>query len=411
MISRIAQLPPTLPLPTLGAVARGFQAAVHRSAHAGRLEREVGLQYPDTPVVSFATGRAALATAIRIALRATGRSRVVLPAYTSFSVAAAAAAARARVRLCDLDPTTLDFDRDDLRACVDENTAAVVLGNLYGYPSRVDDLEWLRDRGVILIDDAAQAFGATDRGAPVGGRGDMGVLSFGRGKCVSTGDGGALLIQTAELAEVARERRPVESRGLQLCLLALAIWLSRSATAFGLLSRVPGANIGASVYDPDFEVLGLPPAADGLATDLIETARRHGATRSRVAHMWMKALAGNRAVTLPVADAHSRPAYLRFPLLASDREARERLAARLARVGFRFVRSYPTALGAIEAFRRAHCEDRATPAADRIADTVIALPCHVGVTARDIQRAAHALRVPGHSRLGRTRPASLRPVG
>ncbi len=411
MISRIAQKPPSLPLPTLGVVARGFQAAVRRSSHAGRLEREVSLLFPDTPVVSFATGRAALASAIRIALRVTGRRRVVLPAYTSYSVAAAAAAADARVCLCDLDPTTLDFDRDDLRKCVDGDTAAVVLGNLFGYPSRVDDLGWLRDRGVIVIDDAAQAVGALDRGLPVGGRGDLGILSFGRGKCVSTGDGGVLLVQRADLQPLPAERRPAQSRGLRLCLMALAIWLSRSSIAFGLLSRVPGANIGASIYDPHFELRALPPSADGLAFNLAEAVRRHQDTRARVARMWMTALRGNRVVTWPASDSSTRPAYLRLPLFASDAETRERLVACLSETGFRFVRSYPTALGGIKQFRHAHCEDRATPAADGIADKLIALPCHAGVTPRDIGRAVRVLHDPEVSRLGSTRPASLRTVG
>ncbi len=108
--------------------------------------------------------------------------------------------------------------------------------------------------------------------------------------------------------------------------------------------------------------------------------------------MWTEALKNNGEVRAVTPDADSEPAYLRLPVFAEDRRAREHLAARLSRVGLPFVRSYPTALGRIPEFAQAHCEDRPTPAADRIADTVIALPCHARVAPRDVERALGAFR-------------------
>jgi dTDP-4-amino-4,6-dideoxygalactose transaminase len=376
----------------LGALTRGIAAIVRPGAFRGRLERELRTLYPRTDPVPFASGRAALATAIILAMRATGRRVVVLPAYTSYSVAAAAAMAGARVRLCDLDPDTLDFDRDDLRDCVDDNVAAVVLGNLYGYPSAIGDLRWVRERGVLLIDDAAQALGALDFGEPVGGRADLGVLSFGRGKCVTTGDGGALLVHDADLhAHFSNNGQLPPSRGLQQMLYATAVKLSSSLTVFGMLSRLPGARIGESVFEPEFEIRSAPASVDGLASDLPSAVWQQREMRTAVAELWTASLRDSRTVRLVTPREQSQPSYLRFPVLTSDSHTRERLIERLARRGFTYVKSYPTTLGQIEAFRRGWCDGRSTPKAEWFAERVIALPCHARVSPRRVRWAVKAL--------------------
>jgi dTDP-4-amino-4,6-dideoxygalactose transaminase len=86
----------------------------------------------------------------------------------------------------------------------------------------------------------------------------------------------------------------------------------------------------------------------------------------------------------------TEPAYLRFPVIARDREAREGMAAALARCGLPYVRSYPTTLGGIAAFRP-WCEERPTPRADALADRLLALPCHAGVPAARVRRAVAVL--------------------
>ncbi len=291
------------------------------------------------------------------------------------------------MRLCDLDPATLDFDRSDLRECVDRTVAAVILGNLYGYPSRIDDIDWVRESGALLIDDAAQALGARDRSRPLGSRGHLGVLSFGRGKCVTTGDGGALLINDEKLRRFVDGVRPGPAgRGLGNWLVALAVRLSSSRLAFGLLSRVPGTRIAESRYEPEFAFASASASARGLACDLARAAVGQLEIRRRVAGYWRDALRASRSLRPLDVSPEVDPAYLRFPVFTADRVRRDALVKALAGSGFSFVRSYPTTLGRIEDFRRAHCEDRPTPGAESISDTVITLPCHARVTKADVRR-------------------------
>jgi dTDP-4-amino-4,6-dideoxygalactose transaminase len=389
---RIARIPPTLAVPSVGALGRGCAGLIYPALYRGCLERELNAMFPQSVPIGFASGRAALATALIVAMRATGRRVVVLPAYTSFSVAAAAAVAGARVRLCDLDPTTLDFDRDDLAACVDEQTAAVVLGNLYGYPSDVADLDWVAGRGALLIDDAAQALGAWDRGKPVGSRGQLGVLSFGRGKCATTGKGGALLLQDPALrAHLDHETARTASRGLQELLVALAARLRSNTAAFGLLSRISGGRNGQSVYRPGFAIRGASASSQAMALGLAAAVARRRETRAGVARLWMGGLQETGTVVVITPREESEPAYLRFPVLTADGGARERLSLALARHGFAFLQSYPTTLAAIEVFRRGWCEGRPTPSAQRLAERILALPCHARVMPTRVERASWVL--------------------
>lgn len=382
----------------MGALARGFAATIYPTPFRNRLERELDAIYPQSTPIGFASGRAALATALTVAMRATGRRVVVLPAYTATAVAAAAAVAGARVRLCDVDPTTLDFDRDDLSACVDEHTAAVVLGNLYGYPSDVADLGWVAERGALLIDDAAQALGGWDRGEPIGSRGQLGVLSFGRGKCVTTGKGGALLLHDVALRAHLDNGVPgTTSRGVQELLAAIGARVMASEAAFGLLSRLAGPRNGVWDDEPRFPIRGSSASANAMARDLAAAVAGERERRADVAGLWMRRLEEIRALEVIRPRERSRPAYLRCTALAADGGTRERLARELTRHGFPCVQPHSAALGQIEGFRRRWCEGRPTPLADELAERALALPCHARMTRSRVELASQVLAGAGRS--------------
>ena len=382
---------PTVAPPSLAGLVAGLGALALPDVFSRRLEDQIRRFFPQAAqVVTTQTGRAALARAIRMSLEATGRSKVVLPAYTSFSVASAAAASGAIVDLCDLDPTTLDFDRRALRRLVGSDTAAVVLGNLFGYPSATHDLGWIRAGGTLLIDDAAQALGAREHGRPVGSRGELGILSLGRGKCVSTGAGGALLVNAPELVSWVAPRSSRPARGMANWVVAAGSAFCVNTLAFGLLSRLPGTRVGESHFDPVVADAPAPAAANGLAIDLRAAAERAMVTRTRVASGWKEVLRDYGVTTARVADGVT-PSYLRVPLIARDEEQRDLLVTALAERSFTYVGSYPCSLGEIAAFAKGWVDRGAAPAAAAIARRLIALPCHQGVTAARLRAAKQGI--------------------
>ena len=89
----------------------------------------------------------------------------------------------------------------------------------------------------------------------------------------------------------------------------------------------------------------------------------------------------------PLIAPGTAPAWLRFPVLAADRDRRERLVEALAVANFGYVRSFPTTLGGIPGFPGPGSRP-GTPIADSIAASLIALPCHAGVSRVAVERAA-----------------------
>lgn len=205
------------------------------------------------------------------------------------------------------------------------------------------------------------------------------MLSFGRGKCVTLGDGGALLVLDPACAGIgAAETRGGEWRGAGRRVVALGLAPSAHPVAFGLLSRLPGARIGESCYEPEFAERRLPAVSDGLAAYLVAAIARQLTPRVRCAAAWHEALK-------------------RVPVLASDPSRREALVSHLAGVGLTFVRSYPAALSGIAGFRPHLAEDRAVPGAETLAGRLLALPCHAAVTPGTVRRAVEAMRGAGTS--------------
>lgn len=101
----------------------------------------------------------------------------------------------------DVDPDTLNVTAATVRAVLTERTRAIVVTHLFGLPCDLDGLAALaRERGIALIEDAAQAFGATWRGRKVGTFGALAAFSLQQGKHITTGEGGIVATDDDALA-------------------------------------------------------------------------------------------------------------------------------------------------------------------------------------------------------------------
>ncbi|MES9603741.1 DegT/DnrJ/EryC1/StrS family aminotransferase [Actinomadura sp. NPDC000929] len=119
-----------------------------------------------------------------------------------------------RVRWVDVDPGTLTIDLDDLAAKISPATRAIVVVHWLGYPVDLNRLREILDRAEeahgfrpVVIEDCAQAWGATYRGAPLGNHGNVCVYSFGAIKILTAGSGGLIVLPDDDLHRRARLRR------------------------------------------------------------------------------------------------------------------------------------------------------------------------------------------------------------
>src|SRR6185312_6225751 len=167
-------------------------------------------EWTDAPhAVAVSNATAALHLALR-ALDVRQGDEVIVPAFSFVAATHAARYVRATPVLCDVvSATAPTIDPEDVARRITGRTRAVVAVHMAGYPADVRALrEVCEPRGVPVVEDAAQAFGARTAAAqPAGTAGDLGCLSFFSKAQLSIGEGGMVLTGGDELAGRVRGLR------------------------------------------------------------------------------------------------------------------------------------------------------------------------------------------------------------
>lgn len=295
------------------------------------------------------SGRDALRTVLASASSITGRDEVVMAAYTCFSVPAAAVACGLRVRIVDVT----EDGRIDLKAFERlplERVAAVVVCNLFGLAESITPIaELCHHAGALVIDDAAQAFGATASEGVVGGRGDAGILSFGRGKPLS-GLGGGAIVWNDWPAELANPIVPDRARA-KAVLKAAAYNVALLPAVFRALSAIPALGIGETHFDVDFERGPIDPAALAIAAAALPRAEAEATSRGEVALRLAATLSEGTALRSLLAPAGTRGVYPRLFALAPNGAKRNALLEALRPLGAGVTGMYPSALDQVPGLR------------------------------------------------------------
>ena len=157
--------------------------------------------------VAVTNGSVALDIAVH-ALSLEPGTEVIIPTFTIISCAAAVVRAGLTPVVVDCDPVTWNMTADAVEAAITPRTRAIMLVHIYGLPVDLDPiLQRARKNNLRLIEDAAEMHGQTYRGRPCGSFGDLSTFSFYPNKHVTTGEGGAIVADDAELAERLRSLR------------------------------------------------------------------------------------------------------------------------------------------------------------------------------------------------------------
>lgn len=178
-------------------------------------EEELALACGTDHAVGVASGTDALTLGMQ-ALGIGSGDEVIVPAFTAFPTAVAVLQAGATPVLVDVGTDRPHLDLEAARSAITPRTRAVVLVHLYGIPADVGPwVELASDAGIHLIEDCAQAQGATlPDGRPVGSAGVFGAFSFYPTKNLGAlGDGGALVTGDPRIAEEVRAWRSHGERG------------------------------------------------------------------------------------------------------------------------------------------------------------------------------------------------------
>jgi dTDP-4-amino-4,6-dideoxygalactose transaminase len=308
-----------------------------------------------------------------------GRDEILVAAYACFSIPAAAVAAGLRVRLVDTTASG-QIDADQLSRLPCELAAALVVTNLVGVPEASAPLVAIaRSADVAVVDDAAQALGAQSPEGRVGARGDVGVLSFGRGKPLSALGGGALA-WCGNLPIEFEAPRPAPPRRLVALARALGYNIAQLPTVFRWLAEIPGLGIGETVFDPHFRRGAIDGASLCLAAALLPGLDRANGERSQRAFELIRRLREQTEFVPVAATEGSYAVYPRLAVLAPDGAARDAALAKLLPLGATAM--YPSSLDCVSALRPHLVGDVHCPGARSFSERLLTLPTHRGLSER-----------------------------
>ena len=204
------EMPRELP-PTAGLPLRFTDLLPGRAPFAERVARWLGVEQLQLEC----SGTAAMVVALRAMHRLRPqRDEVVVPAWTCPLVALAIHRAGLKPRLCDLAPNHFDMDGAQLAALASKQTLAIVPTHLAGRVADVNTaLDVAHQTGAYVLEDAAQALGATHDGRSVGLLGDAGFFSLAVGKGLTLFEGGLLLARDTVMRDaLAASHRTIIQR-------------------------------------------------------------------------------------------------------------------------------------------------------------------------------------------------------
>ena len=157
--------------------------------------------------IAVANGTAAIDAAVE-ALGIGLGDEIILPSFTIISCILQIVRSGAKPVLIDSDPITWNMDVSQIESKITFRTKAIIVVHIYGLPVDMDPvLKICKKYNLKLIEDAAEVIGQTYKGKPCGSFGDISTVSFYPNKHITTGEGGMILTNNANLAKTCRSLR------------------------------------------------------------------------------------------------------------------------------------------------------------------------------------------------------------
>jgi dTDP-4-amino-4,6-dideoxygalactose transaminase len=314
------------------------------------LETELAKMLGIRHALAVSSGTDALLLAL-MALDIKAGDEVVTTTYSFFATAGAIVRVGAKPVLTDIDPVTYNLDPSQIESAITPRTKAIMPVHLYGLSADMDSIMAIASRhGIPVIEDAAQAIGATYRRRPVGGIGALGCFSFFPSKNLGAlGDAGLLTTNDEALAKRARLLR-----------------------THGMEPRYYHHFVGGNFRMDALQAAVLRVKAPHLAA--WTEARRANAGRYR--ELFMRAGITGR-ITMPTEPAGRHHIYNQFVIRSANRD---RLKQHLDEEGIGNEIYYPVPFHLQPCFQNLGYRQGTFPHAERAANETLALPIYGELT-------------------------------
>ena len=368
---------------------QGLVGLARPQATMHRLQAEFRAYFGVKHVWFESSAKAALTLIIQALQRLSGRTQVVVPGYTCFSVPSAVVRAGLSVRLCDVNPLSFDPDFLHLEEVADSDVLCVLATHLLGIGVDVPRIaELCRPQGIFVVEDVAQAFGGDREGRVFGSMGDVSFLSFGRGKNITCGSGGAILTNDDRIGEALAHgyaQLPDES-----VVGMLRNWVEVAVTQFLIdpsrywfPAGLPFLKLGDTKFYTDFPITCMDSVRAGLLRRWQKRLARSTASRVTHAEQLLRSLVPN---VQPVkASGRGQSVYLRLPVLMRSKQEKDELCRRSVDEGLGVSALYPSSVDQITQLSET-LSSQQVPQSTMIAERLVTLPTHQLLSDGDLVR-------------------------
>jgi perosamine synthetase len=166
-----------------------------------QFEQQCAKRHGRKHAIAVSSGTAALKCAVD-ALDLSPEDEVIIPSFTIISCVTAVLESGATPILVDCDPKTFNSSPEQIISAITPRTKAIMLVHIYGLPVDADPiLQIAKERGIKVIEDAAETIGLDYKNRPCGSLGDVSTFSFYPNKHITTGEGGMVLTDDDQIAE------------------------------------------------------------------------------------------------------------------------------------------------------------------------------------------------------------------
>jgi perosamine synthetase len=303
--------------------------------------------------VAVSTGTGALHCALA-AVGVKQGDEVILPSFTFVATAEVVVFNRAKPVFVDIDPETYTIVPERVEKAITKRTKAIMPVDLYGMPTDMKPIREVAEKhGLKIVEDAAQAHGATYLGKPPGAFADAACWSFYGSKNMTTGEGGMLTTDSGEIEETTRV---IRSHGEQQKYMSLML--------------------GHNYHMPEIEA--------AIGSVQLKKLQKFVAKRRANAKRLSAILVESKKLQWPTEPEGFKPSYYLYTvrLKNANKGKRDKLVEKLKQEGIGAFICYVNPIHTMPYYRKFAAHK--LPVTETVSKQVFSLPVHPGVTPKQI---------------------------
>jgi perosamine synthetase len=366
-----------------------IEACIYSCDFEGELKQLLGVNYCFTAN----SGTTAFYIILNALKKLSDKKEVLLPAYTAPSLILPIRKAGLKYRLVDISLNTFNMDLEKTLGSISEDTLAILFVHMFGVPMDIEKTR--RIESVFVIEDAASSFGTRKGNRFSSTFGDIGFISFNRGKNLSTVSGGVILTDNEVLAQAIQEE--IEKLPFAGSLIKTKIFLKALALSFAVrpwFYTVFRQGISMFKYTSlheDFDSFHYTAFQRSLGSSLLKRSEEIFSGREAKGMMLYHELKSIKGIRLPAMPEGWNTVFNQFPLIVEDAKRRKSVLEGVIRAGVEATTLYENPINKIyDDFTTSNHEGY--PNAEYLAERLVLIPVHHYVAVKSLYKSIGAIK-------------------